>query len=103
MPGSDKLPGIFYLCLKYRHLPDEPYGYAVGGVVFLSQYFGTGGEVVRTSYIGKEKMQICFHRIIFYSGKIAPGNTVIAFSDIFCAFSYRSGLVHPFYEYIPFG
>ena len=93
MPGSDKLPGIFYLCLKYRHLPDEPYGYAVGGVVFLSQYFGTGGEVVRTSYIGKEKMQICFHRIIFYSGKIAPGSTVIAFSDI---------LVTEAVSYIPF-
>lgn len=94
---------FFYLYLKYRHLPDEPYGYAAGRVVFLPQNFGTEGEVVRTSYIGKEEMQIGFHRIIFYSGKIVPGSTVIAFGYVFCAFGYVSGFVHPFYEYIPFG
>ena len=103
MPNSDELPGIFYLYLKYRHLPDEPYGYAVGRVVFLPQNFGTGGEVVRTPHIGKEEMQICFHRIILYSGKIAPGSTVIAYGYVLGAFGYRSSLVHPFYEYVPFG
>lgn len=80
MPDSDKLSGIFlinYNISKYRHLPDKSYGYTVGTVIFLSQYFGTGSEIIGSSHIGEEEVQIGFHRIILYTGEVAPGSAII--------------------------
>ena len=106
MPDSDKLSGIFlinYNISKYRHLPDKSYGYTVGTVIFLSQYFGTGSEIIGSSHIGEEEVQIGFHRIILYTGEVAPGSAIITSGYSFRTFGDRGCFVHTFYKRIPFG